>query len=612
MKEIPHQSFKALHEQLYQAPVAIAYLDNDLKYLAHSLKWCSDYNLDKTDLRGFQHYEIFPEIGKEWRDKHQRILNGAEEHSDGQSFLREDGTTQWIKWSIKPHRSNGEIAGVIMYSEDITDFVEEQARHNKEHQLLLDAADKAKIGSWEVNHINGELYWSDTTKKIHEVAVDFVPDVATGLSFYKPGASQEKVTDLFTRSYTTGEEFDVELQLITAKGNERWVRSVMKAEMVDGKCVRQFGTFEDITEKVYVDRAYGAALRKFEELFNASGVGMLVVDPVSLQIGAVNPSISSLLNYDADMLMRMSLEQMVSKDEFPRLFNAVTDLLNKKVNNLELEIKLKRSTGKFVASSIVGTLIEDENGDPIDLIIQALDISALKDKEQELKAFTKFTAQQNERLLNFAHIVSHNLRSHSSNFEVLLHLYQKEENEDDKNNIIQLLSSSSKQLTETIGHLNDVVAVNTERIELSNIYLKDNIVKVMDNISSQIKENQVDVHINIDDDFVVSASPAYLESILLNLMTNSIKYRKKDIASFIKISATKQDGKSLIVFEDNGTGIDMKRNGHKVFGMYKTFHGNKDARGIGLYMTKNQVEAMGGTIGVRSKKNLGTTFRITL
>jgi signal transduction histidine kinase len=191
-------------------------------------------------------------------------------------------------------------------------------------------------------------------------------------------------------------------------------------------------------------------------------------------------------------------------------------------------------------------------------------------------------------------------------------LYQQETLEEDKKNIIKLLGSSSHQLAETINHLNDVVAVNRDKIELSTIYLKENIFKVMENISTDIKINHVNVEIDIEDDFTIAASPAYLESIILNLLTNSIKYRKEMVPPKIQIKAFKYKNKCRIIFQDNGRGIDMKVNGHKIFGMYKTFHGNKDARGIGLYMTKNQVEAMGGTIRVQSQKDVGTTFKITL
>lgn len=601
-------------DPLYQAPIAIAYLDSNLNYVTHSKKWVIDCRLPYDNLIGMNHYDVFPGIDLEWKERYDRILStGVEESNPAQLFKGPNDSHSWIKWAVGPRKSSdGSIIGLIITTEDITETFLEKKQLDREVQLLMDATDKASIGSWEMNHETNALYWSKVTNKIHEVPDDFVPHVATAIDFYKPGVNQQTVTELFEKSSKDGKRYEAELQIITAKGRERWVRTVMKAEHKDGKCVRQYGTFEDITDKVVTEMNYRMSQRKFQDVFEASGVGMLVVDPIDLSIVEANPKMCELLNYEPDHIKSSSLEVLVEKTEFPRLFNSVTDLLNRKTNRLEIVINLKKSTGRFIICSLIGTLIEDEHGEPVSLVVQVIDISLMKKKEQELKAFTKYVEQQNDRLLNFAHIVSHNLRSHSSNFEVLLNLYHQETTVEDQNNIIKLLSSSSSQLSETIGHLNDVVAVNTEKIELTTIFLKEHIFKVMENISSQIKEHHMNIDVDIDENFTVAAFPAYLDSIILNLLTNGIKYRRNDVASKIVLKAFKVDGRTKIIYEDNGKGIDMKMNGHKIFGMYKTFHGNKDARGIGLYMTKNQIEAMGGTIKVQSDKNVGTKFKITL
>ena len=594
------------------APVAIIYLDRSLKIIAFSKKWLIEAPTPSEDIIGQCFYDLYP-VDKEWERKHQRILNEGLEESKPADLFTIDGQEIWVKWSVGPTRDdNGNINGIVITTENVTDTMNHKVKLDREHQLLMDATNKAKIGSWEVNHLTNEVYWSHVTRDIHDVDDDFIPDVTKGLDFYKSGINQEIVTDIFNKSFTTGERLEAEVQIITANGDEKWVHTVMEADMENGVCIRQFGTFEDITNKVESELNYKLALRKFHDVFEASGVGMLIVDPIDFSITEANPKICETLNYESDHIKASSLERFVSKVEFPRLFNSVTDLLNKKLEHLEIVINLKKSTGRFVVCSVIGTLIEDEHGDPIDLVIQVIDISDTKKKEDELRAFTKYVEHQNERLMNFAHIVSHNLRSHSSNFQVLLDLYRQETIEDERQNIVRLLSSSSSQLSETISHLNEVVAINTEKIELSNIYLKEHIFKVMENISAQIKENHVNINIEIDDDLTVAAAPAYLDSVILNLLTNSIKYRKNDVPPIITITAFKHDAKCRIVYEDNGKGIDMKVNGHKIFGMYKTFHGNKDARGIGLYMTKNQIEAMGGTIKVQSEKNVGTKFKITL
>ena len=108
------------------------------------------------------------------------------------------------------------------------------------------------------------------------------------------------------------------------------------------------------------------------------------------------------------------------------------------------------------------------------------------------------------------------------------------------------------------------------------------------------------------------AVPAYFESIFLNLYTNSLKYFSHERNLVIEISTRTKNETLIISFKDNGQGIDLERHGSKIFGMYKTFHKHKDAKGIGLFITKNQVESMGGTITVESEIDKGTTFNITL
>ena len=118
----------------------------------------------------------------------------------------------------------------------------------------------------------------------------------------------------------------------------------------------------------------------------------------------------------------------------------------------------------------------------------------------------------------------------------------------------------------------------------------------------------------IESDFSEAQSiqyiPAYMESILLNLITNAIKYKHEDRNAIIKLKTYVKNDKTILEVKDNGRGIDMDKFGKKLFGMYKTFHYNEDAVGIGLFITKNQIESLNGEIFVESEVEKGTTFKI--
>jgi PAS domain S-box-containing protein len=232
-----------------QAPIAIAFLDNDLRYVAHSSKWCEDYNLGYTDIKGMHHYDLFPILSREWKEVHQRVLKGSEESCD-EELLIINGKQRWIKWNMKPwHNYDDKVTGVIIVTEDLTKAVELRRKNLYDYDLLFKACLRKQIGTWEYDHINGELHWSNATRTIHETPKDFIPKANEALDFYKSGASRTKITKAFFQAITKGTSYDLELELITAKGTPIWVRAAGISEFINGICLRLYGTFEDITYK---------------------------------------------------------------------------------------------------------------------------------------------------------------------------------------------------------------------------------------------------------------------------------------------------------------------------------------------------------------------------
>ena len=182
-----------------------------------------------------------------------------------------------------------------------------------------------------------------------------------------------------------------------------------------------------------------------------------------------------------------------------------------------------------------------------------------------------------------------------------------------ENAFFPLLVEASENLTETITHLNEVVAMSSKTYEnLERLNIAEYVEKALTSLQASIIGSGTKIASNVENSLSVMAIPAYLESVILNLLSNAIKYRKPDSQNCIDISVTEQGDFVELSVADNGLGIDMERNGPKIFGMYKTFHGNQDARGIGLFITKNQVETMGGRIEVESELNKGTTFKVYL
>ncbi len=243
----------------------------------------------------------------------------------------------------------------------------------------------------------------------------------------------------------------------------------------------------------------------------------------------------------------------------------------------------------------------------------ATDITHIKEAEKETQSLLAISGSQNERLKNFAYIVSHNLRSHSSGISTLIELIESTHTDFSQTEFFDYLKKSSSNLTETINHLTEVVQINLSTNEKLKMVSLNNIVE--NNINSlitQANKQKIKIINEVKPNTFVKAVPAYLDSIVMNFMTNAIKYSSKDRDSYLKIQTEEVNHYLLLKFIDNGLGIDLNKHGSKLFGMYKTFHQHEDSRGIGLFITKSQIESMNGKIEVESEINVGTTFKIYL
>ncbi|HEX8607732.1 MAG TPA: PAS domain S-box protein [Pedobacter sp.] len=293
---------------------------------------------------------------------------------------------------------------------------------------------------------------------------------------------------------------------------------------------------------------------------------------------------------------------------------SMDECFTKRTDYYQCEYRMRHKDGSWVWILSNGKVIKWSDEDkPLVMIGTLEDISKRKQLEEVQLKTMAIISDQNKRLINFAHIVSHNLRSHAGNFQMLLELVELETDEEEKSHMLSLLRQNADNLFETIANLNEIVSFQlNDKKQTKPINLREQIKKTLTAIRALAEKQRAEFRIFVDADLNINYNPAYLESILLNFFTNAIKYKHPERDPKIKISAFIEDGKVILEIKDNGIGIDLEMHGKKLFGMYKTFHENADARGIGLFITKNQVEALGGTISVDSEVGIGTTFKLSL
>ncbi len=270
--------------------------------------------------------------------------------------------------------------------------------------------------------------------------------------------------------------------------------------------------------------------------------------------------------------------------------------------------------GSYKWISDKGKIIKrDSNGNATRVIGTHTDITLHIENEEKLKKTLDLVTSQNKKLKNFAHIVTHNLKEHSGNFESLLQFYDESESDTDKKELINYLKILSVSLSKTISNLNQVVSVQSKKeISLEKIYIVKYIESVTSVLDVFIKDSNTTIVNTINEDLFIYFSPAYAESIIQNLLSNAIKYKHPDRNPIINLSASIVNDNIILKVKDNGIGIDLNKYGNEVFGLYRTFHSNDNSEGVGLYLVKSQIESFGGKIEIESTVNVGTTFIITI
>lgn len=234
-----------------------------------------------------------------------------------------------------------------------------------------------------------------------------------------------------------------------------------------------------------------------------------------------------------------------------------------------------------------------------------------KEKETDLAQKVEAYRELNTRLLNLFYTISHNLNSYTGNIKLILDIMDFEEDAVESKIMLGNMRSVSNDLNETMDNLFKIAYVqNNVNVTRESLNLNQYLEKVRRIVLGYKDENQLMFINNVPDNAFVNFNPAYLESVLLNFSTNVIKYAHKERIPVVEFDFFIEGGTKVLSIKDNGLGIDLKRHGNSLFGLYKTFHIHEDAKGFGLYISKYQIEAMNGKVEVESKVGEGSTFKI--
>ena len=514
---------------------------------------------------------------------------------------------------------------------DITERhqLEKDLFHTKE--MLEQTNNVARVGGWDFNVQQQKIYWTPVTKEIHGVTADYEPDLITGVNFYKEGASRNNILSAINEAIEHGKSWDLELQIINFQGEEIWVRSFGNAEYHNGVCKRIYGTFQDINAYKLTEQALQTSVAAEEELNEELHAQIELVmeqdhtiekikefkflgDSIPEIIYTAEPDgrITYYNQYwydftglDLEQTKGWGWESILHPDDLERC-NAKWKESLQTGNLHEVEYRLRRaSDGAYIWYLGRAMPMRNENGEIIKWFGFCTDIDVYK---KALNLESKISQYE-----DFNRIVAHNLRGPAGSIQMMLEMIGNADvKEDEKEELLVMLKRSSDGLNETLDELMKVLEVRTN-IDLP--FEDCNLNELLKTVEGMLKGQILTKKAILVTDFectLVRYPKIYLESIFYNLISNSLKYSQSGIPPEINIRSGRANGKTILIFEDNGLGIDLKKNGVNMFKLNKVFHRGYDSKGVGLFMTKIQIETFGGTISVESEPNAGTIFTIEL
>jgi PAS domain S-box-containing protein len=527
------------------------------------------------------------------------------------NYYQEDDSERWYHIKYFPVSNDEGVSGVIISINDFTErkLIEQQIKQNND--LLSEAQQLAKVGNWNVDLTKNEIFWSSGTRTTYGVDEDFKPSFESFISMIHP-EDRDRVVAKIMNAQHNGTSVEDEFRIVRKDGQVRVLNGQTRFVMDDeGKPSRIFGISQDITELKLAEETLRRSEANLRSIFDNTKTSYILLDS-ECRILSFNP-VADL--WAKNSLTTPLLEGNFWWDYFPQKLHK--NLKEKggsilRGNTIQEEVRFLHTDGSMHYYEAIASPVGYNEEKVLGICIAFNDITERKLAELERERMTLDITQRNKNLEQFSYIVSHNLRAPVANIIGISSAIQDTESDDLKNTLLEGLYISSMKLDEVIMDLTNILQIKheiKERKEAVSFSQLSNDIYM--SIQTQLETSNATVKWDFSEIDMMLTLKSYMQSIFYNLIFNSVKYRQPTIAPVIEIRSRKLKNNIELIFSDNCMGIDLQKNGAQIFGLYKRFHNNQtEGKGLGLFMVKTQVEAIGGKISVQSEVNKGTEFKI--
>ena len=596
---------------LQQLPTPIALLDYSFDFVGASLAWLKKFDLTEKEVLGRSIFEVFPSFSSDWTTKLNYALDGLTDiQIVDQSEFEKTEDPNFI-WNLNPWTDSfGNNLGVALGVTDITEISKLKIALQKAKNELKEKGAIAKIGSWEYIVDSNQINLSPIVKSIFKLKDHQSLNLDDAICLYKEGPSRTNIKKVIKEAMEFGIPWNQNMQMSSVNGKELWVNTIGRPKFANGKCTRIIGTIQDITEKmIFPETPSQNSLLEKELFFSNSPSPMLVIDFSSGNILSVNDALTDLTRIPRQNLLNKTYKEF---NVLPvnRVKTTILKQLKEKGSFKPFEFNFSFNKSLKLRLRVTGRAISNLDQKTI-VICSITDVSSSYRKKIHLKQLLKESNEHVGEMVNFAHMVAHNLKAHATNFSLLFDFLSVEADEREREKMISILRQGNMSLSDTILGLREIVAIR-ENISIAkeHLALEESIYRTEQGLSGMIRQNKVKLINEIPENLKVFAIRPFLDNVLLNVISNAIKFRNGQKKPVIVLNAEVLNTYTVISIEDNGVGIDLTKNANKLFKLYSTVGNNIESRGMGLYLTNYQMKLMKGKIEVQSAIGEGSTFKL--
>jgi len=537
------------------------------------------------------------------------ILQRGEKVNNQYRIIHKDQSIRWVENKIIPCLDEtGRLARIDGIACDITARKEAEEKHRQSEAWYRQIVESAQEGIWTIDE-------KEKTNFVNQKMADilgYTPQEMMGKELYDFMDDEGKAYAIACMERRRrGSKENLDIRYKTKNGEDVWA-NISANPIIDetGKYKGALAMVTDITQRKLDEEALKKSEANLRTVFDNTDSSYILFD-AEMKIVSFNTLADkySIQQNGKKLEVGKHIQGYFTTERWP----FVKELLDKvaKGEIISYEISYQRGDGTTQWHNVRWLNVKEKNNQNWGFILTNKDITEAKTAALERERITADLIQHIKDLEQFTYIISHNLRAPVANIIGLSEMLMEEDlNQAEKQEVVERVSLSIKNMDVVIQDLNYILQareLSSEKKE--KVYFADIINAIKTSINNTVVGKKVSFNCRFDVDSIFSIK-SYLYSIFYNLSSNSIKYCKTGVAPDITIETHQLKNKVELRFKDNGKGIDLHKNAAELFGLYKRFDTTTEGKGMGLFMVKTQVEAIGGTIKVKSKLGEGTEFII--